>query len=91
LFANRVQGQWLAEQYGGTKQQLSLEEVENAVVYLPSETEQRQQLTMLRRHEQIYRVVAAKLQHQIELLQERRRALITAAVTGQLPIPGVAA
>ncbi len=29
--------------------------------------------------------------HQITLLQEHRQALITAAVTGQLDIPGVAA
>jgi type I restriction enzyme S subunit len=28
---------------------------------------------------------------QVDLLQERRQALITAAVTGQLEIPGVAA
>jgi type I restriction enzyme, S subunit len=33
----------------------------------------------------------AAARHQIELLLERRQALITAAVTGQLDIPGVAA
>ena len=31
------------------------------------------------------------LSRQIELLDERRQALITAAVTGELAIPGVAA
>ena len=31
------------------------------------------------------------LERQIDLLLERRQALITAAVTGQLEIPGVAA
>ena len=31
------------------------------------------------------------LERSVELLLERRRALITAAVTGQLKIPGVAA
>jgi len=35
--------------------------------------------------------VFARRQRQIELLLERRQALITAAVTGQLDIPGVAA
>jgi type I restriction enzyme S subunit len=35
--------------------------------------------------------MAHTLTRQIELLQERRQALITAAVTGQLEIPGVAA
>ena len=31
------------------------------------------------------------LEHQIDLLVERRQALITASVTGHLDIPGVAA
>ena len=31
-----------------------------------------------------------KLEQQIELLQEHRQALITAAVTGQLEVPGAA-
>jgi len=33
---------------------------------------------------------AVKLERQIALLQEHRQALITAAVTGELDIPGVA-
>jgi hypothetical protein len=36
-------------------------------------------------------VTAAALAQQIALLQEHRQALITAAVTGELDIPGVAA
>ena len=36
-------------------------------------------------------LLKARLERQIELLLERRQALITAAVTGQLEIPGVAA
>ena len=35
--------------------------------------------------------VAARLVHQIDLLVEHRQALITAAVTGELAVPGVAA
>jgi type I restriction enzyme S subunit len=34
---------------------------------------------------------AGIIEHQITLLMERRQALITAAVTGQIEIPGVAA
>jgi type I restriction enzyme S subunit len=37
------------------------------------------------------RTLQAKLQHQIALLREHRQALITAAVTGELEVPGVAA
>jgi type I restriction enzyme S subunit len=33
----------------------------------------------------------ASIKRQIELLRERRQALITAAVTGELDIPGVVA
>jgi type I restriction enzyme S subunit len=36
-------------------------------------------------------LLARQLKAQIALLQERRQALITAAVTGELEIPGVAA
>lgn len=36
-------------------------------------------------------IVVERLVKQIALLQERRQALITAAVTGELEIPGVAA
>ena len=39
------------------------------------------------RHTQL----VARLRWQIDLLQEHRQALITAAVTGELSIPGVAA
>jgi type I restriction enzyme S subunit len=35
--------------------------------------------------------MTALLQRQIEVLAERRQAVITAAVTGALPVPGVAA
>jgi len=36
-------------------------------------------------------VLVTALRNQIDLLAERRQALITAAVTGELAIPGVAA
>jgi type I restriction enzyme S subunit len=35
--------------------------------------------------------IAGRLDRQLDLLLERRQALITAAVTGQFAIPGVAA
>ena len=41
--------------------------------------------------EQVRRTSVVKLTTQIDLLAERRQALITAAVTGELEIPGVAA
>ncbi len=60
-------------------------------VSLPSMDEQHRivhDLDAERRHTE---VLGSRLTRQIGLLQERRQALITAAVTGELDIPGVAA
>lgn len=43
------------------------------------------------RRAKIFKEITGKLDEQISLLQERRQALITAAVTGQIDIPGAAA
>ncbi len=45
----------------------------------------------LEREAQVAEKVAAVLNRQIALLQERRQALITAAVTGEIAVPGAAA
>jgi len=58
---------------------------------LPSITEQRRVADLLDRVEDRHRALVRRLEAQIELLQEHRQALITAAVTGELEVPGVAA
>ena len=60
---------------------------------VPSLTVDEQMSLVHRASEQIERMRGLRrtLDQQIELLVERRQALITAAVTGQLEIPGVAA
>jgi type I restriction enzyme S subunit len=45
----------------------------------------------LRRTEDRLALLRQRLHRQVDLLVERRQALITAAVTGQIEIPGVAA
>jgi type I restriction enzyme S subunit len=52
---------------------------------------QRQITASLNRQLSTIDSVLASLTRQIELLREHRQALITAAVTGQIEIPGVAA
>ncbi len=52
------------------------------------------QRALVQRHHDASRLsqaVAARLSHQLSLLQEHRQALITAAVTGEMEVPGVTA
>jgi type I restriction enzyme S subunit len=53
--------------------------------------EQARAVDTFQRAAQLTSVLRDRLQRQIDLLAERRQALITAAVTGELDIPGVAA
>lgn len=91
LWSEDAQRQLDAARYGGTKQQLSLDDVREIRVPLADLTIQLDvanrivaSLDALTRAEQVIRRLT-------DLLLERRQALITAAVTGQLEIPGVAA
>jgi len=58
---------------------------------LPPLVEQRRVVDSLDAMEAKHLLLATRLNRQIDLLRERRQALITAAVTGELEIPGVAA
>lgn len=90
LFAQRTQEQLLAGQYGGTKQQLGLDDLAELMVYLPSTSEQRVLCATLDRAGTKTAALDAAFDAQVLLLQERRQALITAAVTGELDIAGAA-
>jgi type I restriction enzyme, S subunit len=80
-----------AGQYGGTKTQLSLGDV--AGLRVPDVGLAEQRATAVRIQAAISRLQSAEqtLVSQIGLLREHRQALITAAVTGELEVPGVAA
>ncbi len=80
-----------AGQYGGTKTQLSLGDIAALRVPVPNVDEQRRRLDHLTQVLSTTESARQLLTRQIALLQERRQALITAAVTGVLEIPGVAA
>ncbi len=88
LFAQRAQEQLLAGQYGGTKQQLGLDDLAELTLHLPSRPEQRRLCAELDHGALRTAALGASLHRQIALLQERRQALITAAVTGELDIGG---
>lgn len=71
---------------------LGMEDLGNMALGLPWEPSEWSSLSR-RLEEEEEQVMGAlqRLQRQIALLQERRQALITAAVTGQIDIPGLAA
>ena len=61
--------------------------VKDLVISLPNMEQQRRIADRLEAERTTVDLVRKKLDRQIELLQERRQALITYAVTGQLPMP----
>lgn len=76
---------------GSTFVELSTDGLLSFEVPVPELTQQRRVGGSLREAHAGTRLIVARLYRQIDLLLERRQALITAAVTGQLAIAGVAA
>lgn len=77
--------------YGGTKIQLSLDDVRDLVVPVPPRLEQDRITAYLQNELEQIRKLTAESQRAIALLEERRAALISAAVTGQIDVRGLAA
>lgn len=78
-------------QYGGTKTQLALSDVGEVLIPAPPPAEQQARIRTLERGLRVLYEIDNGLNEQVALLRERRQALITAAVTGQIEVPGVAA
>lgn len=74
--------------YGGTKVQLSLADVAEMPTLIPPEVEQSAILADLEMRLEAFRNLEAEAQAAITLLQERRAALISAAVTGKIDVRG---
>jgi type I restriction enzyme S subunit len=70
-----------AESYGGTKVQLALDDVKSFPLSLPPIEEQRSLATFLDRETAKIDALIAEQQRLIELLQEKRQAVISHAVT----------
>jgi len=71
---------------GSTHQTIYMPDIEAIKVPIPSVDEQDAIVSAVYSHQRSLDACSVDLAHQIELLQERRRAIITAAVTGQLHI-----
>jgi type I restriction enzyme S subunit len=76
---------------GTTIKHLYISRVTKQLVAIPPLSEQPALLRALIEVRDAHVQVIEGLQRSIKLLEEHRQALITAAVTGQLHIPGVAA
>jgi type I restriction enzyme S subunit len=76
---------------GATLRTIGMPDIKQLVVPVPPIDEQDTIVEVAERVRTSMDRAIDRLKRQIVLLQERRRALITAAITGQVPIPGVAA
>ncbi|WP_079063785.1 restriction endonuclease subunit S [Streptomyces sp. NRRL F-4489] len=86
LSSPAVQDSLLGSQYGGTKTQLSLPDLRNLNVPMPELSEQEAVADEIRLHIGAIESERGARGRQLTLLTERRQALITAAVTGQLDV-----
>ncbi len=91
LYSFRAQDQLLGGQYGGTKQQLGLDDLAELRIGNPPRDEQLRRVDAIRRERMAVDQLTLSLEHQVRLLNERRQALISAAAMGHLEVPGVAA
>ena len=87
-FAKSLVGKIFLENqgYGGTKIQLSLDDVANLPVTVPPLDEQYRVISSIREETACLDALTAEAQTTIALLQERRSALISAAVTGKIDV-----
>ena len=70
---------------------INMSDIPDIPVVVPTIVEQEDVLRSVRQVIQNQELLTERLARQIALLREHRQALITAAVTGELEIPGVAA
>lgn len=88
LFSQRVQQRLSASQYGGTKQQMGLEDLAAIPIFVPPLHKQAELVKRMAEAADHETRLRRQLGRQVILLQERRQALITAAVTGELNVAG---
>ena len=74
--------------YGGTKVQLALDDIKELLLLVPPRKEQVQLVKFLDAAELRFDSLKSKITRAIELLREKRTALISAAVTGKIEMGG---
>lgn len=86
ILGNAAKEQLLGSGYGGTKVQLSLEDIRELVVAVPPTDEQISIAQMLDKRLQEMEALISEAKAAMALLSERRSALISAAVTGKIDV-----
>jgi len=72
--------------YGGTKIQLSLDDIANIIIPTPPRAEQKEIISYLTSKMRRFDYIARTASEAVTLLKERRAALISAAVTGKIDV-----
>lgn len=86
VFSESCRNQLRSIGYGGTKVQLSLEDVQNLVLCLPPCEEQDGMVLWLDDEVRRQTQVMQQIHSSIDMLREYRTALISAAVTGKIDV-----
>ena len=74
---------------GSAQPKLTAEALSNLIIAFPPETEERAQIdTYIKKRKEKYGDLIKKAEQAIQLMQERRTALISAAVTGKIDVRG---
>lgn len=86
VLSDMAKEQFLGSSYGGTKIQLSLEDIRELWIALPKAEEQIEIAHFIEKRLNHFEKLILEAERQIGLLQERRTALISAAVTGKIDV-----
>ncbi|RZG04820.1 restriction endonuclease subunit S [Pseudoalteromonas sp. CO348] len=86
VLSDSAKDQLLSSGYGGTKVQLSLEDIRELVTPFPPENEQIEIADYIDSKLIKFESLMTKADEQVQLLKERRTALISAAVTGKIDV-----
>ena len=88
ILSDSAKEQFVGSGYGGTKIQLSLEDIRELNIAYPPETEQKDIASYIDVKLKKFELLMSQAQQAIQLMQERRTALISAAVTGKIDVRG---
>jgi type I restriction enzyme S subunit len=86
ILSDMAKEQFIGSGYGGTKVQLSLEDIRELWIVLPTSIEQLDITVFVEKKMMQFGELMLSAEGQIKLLQERRTALISAAVTGKIDV-----
>lgn len=88
ILSDSAKEQFAGSGYGGTKIQLSLEDIRELNIAYPPEKEQENIASYIDNKLEKFETLMSQAEQAIQLMQERRTALISAAVTGKIDVRG---